>query len=117
MYVYPDFHTKYTLWKKSKPIQRESPSGNILECYNPLPDRNNGMGRLDNTYTCAISRDGRDIRTEKSIRKLDSMWDNRRYMALKEFIDAHHPYFYTDLIRKQGIPAISSGDISSLEKP
>lgn len=94
----------------------DSPSRNLLECYNPLPDRNNGMDRMDNTYRCASSRDGRDIRAEKSIRKLDSVWSDSRTLV-KPFKEPSDTLIsYLDLIKKQGIPAVSPNNIPSLEK-
>ena len=115
MSIHKHFCPVYPLRPVSS-AQRESPSRNILECYNPLPDRNNGMGWMDYTSGCASSRDGRDIRAEKSIRKLDSVWNSSRTLAAIQQMDTNFPNAYNDLIRKQGIPAVSPGDISSLEK-
>ena len=115
MSVHPDLCIIYPLRKVSS-IQRDSPSRNLLECYNPLPDRNNGMDRMDNTYCATSAGDGRDIRAEKSIRKLDSLWNSGRTLVAIHQMDTNFPNAYTDLIRKQGIPAVSPDNIPGLEK-
>jgi len=115
MSVHSSLCVEYTLWQIIDTTEG-SPSRDLLECYNPLPNRNNGMDKMDNTYRCAISRDGRDTGAEESIRKLDSMWNSGRTMVAIQQMDANFPNAYNDLIRKQGVPAVSPDNISSLEK-
>ena len=67
-------------------------------------------------HTAPQAGDGRILGQKKSIRKLDSLWNSGRTLVAIHQMDTNFPNVYTDLIRKQGIPAVSPDNIPGLEK-